>query len=304
MDAIQTIKPKRYHWFFLHSAGLALSFLNKIRHSAVGYRTPRPFSVTATDRSVNYCLNVVMNWEEVLRSYTGRERPFGGRHVLEIGPGPDLGTGLVLLALGAKSYCAIDKNNLVSHTPEDFYKRLFEKIRSFPERENARKAFEEFREAGSERFSYIYNPDFDLTSLQSRKYEILVTQAVLEHLDDMKKVFTTFRQKLSPDGLMIHEVDLSTHTRMIKNWDPLNILRYPDTIYHTVRFDGSPNRLRMSDYVFILNQLGYKNVKTLPIKILDLDYTRWVTKHLSHPFRDYSFSDLQVLSFYLLASVN
>jgi hypothetical protein len=131
-----------------------------------------------------------------------------------------------------------------------------------------------------------------------------VTQAVLEHLEEIKNIFVILRQKLSRDGLMIHEVDLSTHTRFLMDWDPLNLLRFSHPVYNLLRFNESPNRWRMSDYESILDQLGYKNLRTFPIKILDLDYTRWVSKHLSHPFRDYSLSDLQVLSFYLLASVN
>jgi len=300
----EVIRPKEYNGLFIHVLGFTLSLMNKIRHSIWSYRTPRLFSLNDIDRSVNYCFDVVFQWEKVLKYYTGRENPFGNQHVLELGPEPALGTGVILLALGAKSYCAIDKHELASHTSKEFYERLFEKVKHLPQWETARKIFQEFEETGSDRFTYIYGPNFRLDVLESNKYQILVTQAVLEHLHEIKDIFTILRQKLSRDGLMIHEVDLSTHTRFLRDWDPLNILRYSHPVYNLLRFNESPNRWRMSDYELILNQLGYKNLRTFPIKILDLDYTRWVRKHLSNPFRNYSFSDLQVLSFYLLASVN
>lgn len=300
----EVIAPQKRSRSLLYVLGLSLSLMNKMRHSIWGYRTPRPFSLKDIDRSVNYCFDVVSQWEKVLKDYTGKENPFSDRHVLELGPGPDLGTGIILLALGAKSYCAIDKHELASHASKEFYERLFEKIKHLPRVETARKVFLEFKETGSDRFSYIYDENFRMDALESNKYQILVTQAVLEHLREIKDVFTILRQKLSRDGLMVNEVDLSTHTRCLRDWDPLNILRYSYPIYHLLRFNESPNRWRMSDYESILNELGYKNLRTFPIKILDLDYTRWVRRYLSHPFRDYSFSDLQVLSFYLLASVN
>lgn len=300
----KVIKPKKYNWLLLHLLGLTFSLMNRIRHSVVRYSTSRPFSTAQIDRSIDYCLDVVYHWERFLRVYTEREKPFYDQHVLEIGPGPDLGTGVILLALGAKSYCAIDRYELATRTPAEFYERLFKRIRHFPECEKAMKVFHEFEKNGSDRFTYICDSNFNLDAVQSDKYQILITQAVLEHLHDLRAVFATLRHKLSRGGFMIHEVDLSTHTRFIRDLDPLNILRYPDTLYHLLRFSESPNRLRMDDYASILNELGYENVKTFPIKILDLDYTKWVAKHISHRFKGYSHSELKVLSFYLLASMN
>jgi len=300
----KVMQPKKYHWLFLHFLGLAFSLMNRVRHSVLGYRTPRPFRSDQIDRSIDYCLEVVGNWEKWLKIYTQRERPFYDKHILEMGPGPDLGTGLILLALGAKSYCAVDRNELASQAPGEFYERLFERIRYFPEFESARKVFRQFQEEGTDRFTYSYDPDLDLRKLPSKKYQILVTQAVLEHLRDVRNVFGMLRQKLSRDSLMLNEVDLSTHTRFIRDVDPLNILRYSETFYSFLRFRESPNRLRMGDYELFLNQLGYKNIRTFPIKILDLDYTQWVSKHISRKFKDYSHSELRVLSFYLLASTN
>ena len=95
-------------WTFV---GAGLGVANAVRHRVRGYRTPRTFSPTDVERNVDYVLGVVDTWRQA-----GLDP--GGRRILEIGPGPDLGTGLVLLAFGANSYVAVDRFPLaLSETP-------------------------------------------------------------------------------------------------------------------------------------------------------------------------------------------
>ena len=249
--------PKKYTQFFLFIIGLILRIINKIRHSIIGYTSPRPFSSRDIERSVEYTLNVVANWEKALINYIGSKHSLSNKHVLELGPGQDLGTGFVILALGAQSYTAIDKYELVSKTPDNFYKVLFEQLKGYPAYKRAQTALGQFQKQGfSDYFSYTCELSFSLNSLPFRKFDVLVSQAVLEHLDDVRKTFDTLRPILSTNAIMVHEVDLGTHTRWIRALDPLNLLRYSDTIYKLLKFSGSPNRLRMCDYQEIFNQLG------------------------------------------------
>ena len=116
---VETIKPPKYPQFFLFAAGLCLRIVNNICRTVTGYTSPHPFFPKDIEQSVNYTIKVFANWEEALTSYTGDTQPFHNKHVLELGPGPDLGTGLVVLAYGAKSYTAFDKNKLIDKTPEN-----------------------------------------------------------------------------------------------------------------------------------------------------------------------------------------
>ncbi len=294
--------PENIPNFFLFIIGFILRIINKIRHSIIGYTSPRPFSSRDIERSVNYTLNVVANWEKALINYIGGKHPFGNKHVLELGPGPDLGTGFVILALGAQSYTAIDKYELVSKTPENFYKVLFEQLKGYPTYKRAQTALGQFQKQGlSDYFSYTCKSSFSL-EFSFRKFDVLVSQAVLEHLDDVRKIFDTLRPALGTNAIMGHEVDLGTHTRWLRVLDPLNLLRYSDTTYKLLKFSGSPNRLRMCDYQDILDQLGFEKVKTRPLIVLSGDYVKEVKPSLYKTFRSYSNKELEVKSFYLLAT--
>ncbi len=295
--------PKKYSQFFLLIIGLIFRIINKIRHLIIGYASPRPFSSRDIERSVEYTLSVVANWEKALMNYIGSKYSFDNKHVLELGPGPDLGTGFVILALGAQSYTAIDKYELISQTPKKFYKTLFGELKKYPGYKKAQTALDQFQKQGfSDYFSYIYEPSFSLNNLPLRKFDVLVSQAVLEHLDDARKTFEALQNTLSVNAIMVHEVDLGTHTRWVRTLDPLNLLRYSDIVYDLLSFNGSPNRLRMSDYQEILDCLGFEKIETKQIIILDKGYVKKSRLHLSEKFRRYPDEDIETKSFYLLAT--
>lgn len=238
-----------------------------------------------------------------LITYTGNPNPFGGKHVIELGPGPDLGTGIVILALGAKSYTAVDKNKLIHKTPSSFYNVLLSHLEKFPEYINAQKAVDNLQQTDfNENFRYIWDPRFSLQKLPSEKFNILVSQAVLEHLANVRETFRTLYYKLVSNAIMVHEVDLGAHTALIRRLDPLNHLRYSDMVWNLLRFDGSPNRLRMTDYQNILDQLGFEEIETKQIIVLDKEYVKKSKPHLSKKFRTYPDEDIETKSFHLLAT--
>lgn len=296
------IKPPRYNQFFLFSLGLCLRIINKIRHTLIGYTTPRPFSTTKIERSVIYCFNVVKNWERALMAYTGNLNPFRGKNIIEIGPGPDLGTGIIILALGGKSYTAIDKNKLINNTSPSFYDVLLNHLKELPGYEEAKSAVNNIPKRNfDEKFCYIYDPDFNLEKLPHKKFDILVSQAVLEHIMNISEIFQILYYKLESNAIMVNEVDQGTHTALIRNLDPLNHLRYSDVVWDSLRFDGSPNRLIMSDYKNILIHLGFKKIETKQLVVLDKEYIKKSKPNLSRRFRKYSDKDIETKSFYLLA---
>lgn len=298
---VDTIKPPVYNQYFLYGLGLCLRVINKVRRTLIGYTTPRPFSTKEVERSVSYCIDVVENWEKVLQTYSGRENPFANMNVLEIGPGPDLGTGLVVLAMGAKSYAAIDKHKLVCKTPQLFYDKLLEKLEIFPEYESAKAALKVFQSNNiNDVFSYICGSC--LEELTSKTFDVLVSQAVLEHIIDIESVLKTLYKKMTPGGVMVHEIDFGTHTAIIRDIDPLNHLRYCEAIWDLLKFDGSPNRLQFSDYENILKEFGFKKIERKPLRILDKQYVQRTKSHLSTQFRDYPDEEIAIKSLYLLAT--
>ncbi|HQF21791.1 MAG TPA: hypothetical protein PLT37_11205, partial [Kiritimatiellia bacterium] len=49
--------PSRYHWFYF-VAGLIFLALAKTKNRLRGYVTPKPFSITETEKSVAYDLRI------------------------------------------------------------------------------------------------------------------------------------------------------------------------------------------------------------------------------------------------------
>jgi hypothetical protein len=89
-----------------------------------GYRTPRPFSITQINQAIDYDFGVVEKWTRYLHDYLKKTDFLKNKVVLELGPGPDLGIGLIFLAEGVRKYIGLDINRLAYSTPQEFYKRL------------------------------------------------------------------------------------------------------------------------------------------------------------------------------------
>jgi hypothetical protein len=297
-----TSTPPKCPQSALYAFGLCLRILNKLRRELIGYTTPRPFSPTHIERNIRYTLDVAEGWRKYVSKYTGEAHPFCNKHVLELGPGQDLGTGLVLLANGAKSYTSIDKNRLIHKTPMRFYYVLLEHLEELPGYARAKETVDCLQRAGTqEHFCYIWDPAFQLNRLASKRYDLVVSHRVLEHIVDIEKTFDALSSILSGNAVMVHEIDLVTHTRIVRELDPLNLLRYSKWIWKVLRFDGSPNRMRMNDYCEILRRLRYKDVVSLPVAFLDDSYVRRAKSHLWGTYKRTPEEDLTAKSFYLLA---
>jgi len=111
-----------FYWF-----GLLVGAANGFRRRIFGYGHPRPIAVGDVEKNIDYDRSVVEGFERRLRDYLGEEWPFEGKRTLEIGPGPDMGTGILLLAKGAVQYTAVDRFSLLE-APRDFYVALQEAL--------------------------------------------------------------------------------------------------------------------------------------------------------------------------------
>jgi hypothetical protein len=185
-----------------------------------------------------------------------------GKQILEVGPGSDLLTGELLLDSGAATYTAVDAFRLAESTPRARYV-----VTAFPGL-----------------------PDLD------GPYDLVVSNATLEHLDDVPSTFARLADLTAPGGIWCHYVDAKTHMRWLKDRDPLNLLRYGDRVYRMMSFPGVPNRLRASDYVDAGRRVEFALTVT-PGKVADRAYLDRLSTH-----RCYDRSDLSLLSFMLMGS--
>lgn len=271
-------------WRFLGSLVLVL---NKLRNSVQGYRRPRHFHVSRVEQTAAYDLNVVNRWLDWLADYAGPATP-AGRDVLELCPGADLGTGLILLARGAASYTAVDAFPLAHAAPPELYDRLRAAvIANLPAERQALLAryASLVKEGPDETVRYIVRSDFDLSPLAGRGFDLVFSQAALEHFDDVGRAVRQLARAVKTGAILIAEIDLQTHTGVLRDRDPLNIYRFGDRFYNLLRFRGSPNRLRPIHYRRLLQDAGWTNIQTIPLRRLEGPYLPGVLPNLAPAFR-------------------
>lgn len=284
--------------FMFYFLGLAILFINKIRYTLLGYRTPRPFPSSHFKKMLDYDRQVVKSWTEVLSNYTGQTMK--GKVVLELGPGADLGQAVLLLHEGASTYTAIDANNLIQQTPQAFYERVFE-FANFDETTKTQLKKDLSDPFNGSIIQYIVDPTFDLKNKHLKPVDVIVSQAAFEHFSDIEKTISELGGLAKEGTIFLAEIDLMTHTNILRSRDPLNIYRYPEWIYKLANFPGIPNRVRPKTYKHLFESSGWYNVDIIPLQILSSENIQRVSQNLSTPF-DAKDSDMHILSFVLVAT--
>ena len=244
---------------FRYVAGMAFLGMAKARHKMQGYTSPKPFSVDEVDRCIDYDLHVVNEWRGHLANYNGRD--FSGAHVLELGPGSDLGVGLALLAAGARRYTAVDRHDLAARVPDAFYRRMREREAGIPD-------LQQVRSSGA--LNYVVREDFDIEqAVPARDVDLVVSNAAFEHFDDVPATVARLTRVTRPGAVIAAVVDLQTHSRWIREVDPNNIYRYSPGLYRLFRFHGIPNRVRPHEYQAAFEQNGWRNIQLQPLNQFD-----------------------------------
>lgn len=283
---VEIIGPQKVSNLFHHLAGIGFLALIKAKSALYGYRTPRTFGVEDFKRAVDYDANVVERWLDRLKSYTGRN-DISGKTVLELGPGADLGAGLLLLSKGAGKYNSLDVNNLVESVPDGLYEELFARLEKTGHKNTGelKKQLDLTRAKKNDRLNYIVTRDFDVTVFGKGAVDVVFSQAAFEHFSDMERTVAQLSGVVKKGAALVAEIDLKTHTRWIRDADPLNIYRYGDLIYNLFSCPGSPNRLRPADYRRMFEKNGWTRVTTTPVIKLDEGYVSKVAPSLSKRFR-------------------
>ena len=290
-----------YYW-----VGFIFLVLNKIRHSVRGYTSPRPFPITQVKRAIEYDFSVVNHWLEVLAEYTGNKADLRGKTILELGPGADLGVGLITLWKGARKYNAIDVHNLAESVPNQFYENLFHALENNPAGDRVpvdylRSQLKLTQTGTNDKLNYICRQDFDITIFGDEGIDLVFSQAAFEHFDDIDRAFSQLSKTVRHGAVLVAEIDLNTHTRWLRDVDPLNIYRYNDTIYNLFRFRGSPNRLRPFQYKETLEKYGWHDIRIIPLTRVEDKYLSAVTKRLNPRFLDQK-NQVEFLSVMLCAT--
>ena len=306
MYKIKIVTPKKIHNVIYCLIGILFLFLNKIRLSIQNYPSPQNFKPSNLKGAIEYIFMVVGYWEQFLREYTGINFSLKDKSILELGPGASLGIGIITLMKGAKKYNAIDVNNLIRFAPDKFYQEFFNYIGNSNDNKDVsvdflRKQLELTCIGKNDKLNYICKKDFDITVFEKEEVDLIVSQAAFEHFDYIENVISQLSKIVKPGAILISQIDLKTHTKWIRDVDPLNIYRYSDFIYNLFSFRGFPNRIRPFQYEEILYRYSWSNIKIFPLTVLDDEYLTKVQKSLNKKFRS-SLNRMDYLSIILCAT--
>ncbi|MEC7881119.1 MAG: class I SAM-dependent methyltransferase [Chloroflexota bacterium] len=195
-----------------------------------------------------------------------------GKKILEIGPGGLLFQGLIFQAMGAE-YTAIDafQGNCLSEKARDLYARFLSDTSSFSFSYDL-----EWKDVEQSNLNYIPNMPLEKMSesLKGKKFDIIFSYGVLEHLYDIDSGFVTMENLLSDQGLAIHNIDYQPHDFWRDYENPLTHLCVPNFLYKMAypKFRGYTNRLRHSDFM--------KSIKSASLKVISVQESEFYPKEV------------------------
>lgn len=280
----------------LKSLGFLFLVLARIQNQLLGYRRARPYGVSDIDRTVAHSIQVVDDWVDAYAQYTGHQPSLAGKRVLELGPGPDLCTAVILLSKGIRSYASLDAFPLALSTPEKMYQSLFDALQLDPigrqsledevKQTLAGGVCHELRGSDS-RIHYTVRSDFDLRkAFPEESFDLFLSSAAFEHFDNVERTLRQITELSREGSQLVFSIDFKTHSRWIRDLDPLSIYRFSDALYGALSFKGSPNRVALPRYIEILESMGWRDIRTFHVYTVSDSYFAKVRDSLSPSFRN------------------
>jgi SAM-dependent methyltransferase len=241
--------------------------------------------------SARYCYSVWLR--HLVRASHSAQIDGVPRVVAELGPGDSVGIGLAALLSGAQKYIALDlvpysnlrKNlqifdELVSlfadraPIPDDSeFPFLHPKLDGYefpvdligesrlraalaPERVSAIRSAIEHSAAAESMVSYKA-PWNSADVVDAASVDLIFSQAVLEHVDELAGAYAAMRQWLKPAGIMTHQIDFKSHGKA-NTWD--GHWTYSDTVWKIIvgRRSYLLNRQPHSSHVELIEQSGFR----------------------------------------------
>ncbi|WP_131111372.1 methyltransferase domain-containing protein [Sulfuricystis thermophila] len=207
--------------------------------------------------------------------------------ILEYGPGDIPGVALLLVAHGASKVYCVDRFPLVSFTQKNV--DVIRCLHDFLDERERQRFVQCFKNQQAlddgfnpEHIEYLVHPD-GLSELRD-KADIVISRAVLEHVNDLNATFDDMLRAMKPGALAIHQVDLRSHGLHVVN--PLDFLSPAQWLWRLMHsHKGVPNRWRANRYIDIMAHLGLHPFIFFPTGKYSNDVVAEQRPNLAKPFR-------------------
>ena len=141
--------------------------------------------------------------------------------MLELGPGSDLGIGVLLLSKGAARYNGCDVHALPRNAPGAFYQALFRTLKAIDADADIQRlagSLHSLVSGAGDELNYVVRDDFDLVAAFGRRtIDVVFSQAAFEHFDDPEATIAGLSEICRPGAVIVAEIDLQAHSRGIRN---------------------------------------------------------------------------------------
>lgn len=211
-------------------------------------------------RRVDYAVDTLTSWARFL---PGGVAAFRDRAVLEIGPGRDMGTALLIAALGARRVCAVDR--FKGAWKDGWHDPFIARLRGALDRLGAETDPAALDMALSDRrldvgpIRFIAQA-FETLDGEAGEFEVSVSHSTFEHFYSVEQAAQALAACMRAGGVGVHNVDFRDHANF---GAPLEFLLIDDAAYSDpeVNHDyGRGNRVRPDEMARLLRQAGFGEV--------------------------------------------
>jgi len=223
------------------------------------------------------------------------------KSVLELGPGINFGTALILIAFGAKRVTICDRF-LVQYY-DDYHTKIYKEILRLLEEDNHALDLEPIKECittKSHNTARLNSYPLSLEKLAhnlTEKFDITLSNAVFEHLYNPMSAFESLYQCMSNNSVGCHQVDFRDHRDFTR---PLEFLLLDELSFHALMQDAScefGNRLRAYQMQAMFENIGFKEVTIDANLFTDKNYfVNFIERLKLTKYSPFSFMDPELLT--------
>ncbi len=300
--------------------------------SGIATYFPRHSGIAETGGAnrARYCYAVWLR--HLVKSWEATSSPAIPQVLAELGPGASIGVGLAALLCGVERYYAVDAVNFVdrqknqeildelitlflSRAPipkDDEFPNLSPRLQdyTFPQHilseellsvalaNNRIEVISRSIAEPNTKDSVIHYvaPWTNKEIISPQSIDMVLSQAVLEHVDDLSLTYEAMKSWLKPTGVTSHQIDFKCHGKA-EVWN--GHWTYSDLEWKVI-VGTRPfliNREPLSTHLNILRQTGFEVIGTMPLH----SPNTLERKRLAPRYRALSDSDLSTSGVYLIA---
>lgn len=226
--------------------------------------------------------------------------------ILEYGPGDILGVALLMYAHGAQQIHCVDRFPLEKTTEKNIevYSHILNSLND-EKRKRAESIFLKHGDPGSgfDPDKILYLVTANGFSGEKGTYDLIISRAVLEHVNNLDGTFNDIKTALKQTGTSIHQVDLKSHN--LDRYKELDFLSWPSFAYRLMySHKGFPNRWRIDRYQNLIQSHDLECTKFACTQKLDIHKAKEIRHKLASPFQKLSGEELSWLGFWMVLRQN